>query len=212
MKKAHILLILFLTLVCQLQAQKYACVNTDYIMKSVPEYNQALTKINKFVAEWQQELQAKQQEVDELREQYQQEAYLLPENLKQRRQDEIHTKETELRALQRQRFSTGGDLDSKRAELMKPIQDRVYNAIERVAREKNYAFVFDKASSATVIYVSDKYDISNQVLEMMGIKPGSAAEGASSKPAGGVTDAKGTERKGSDSRANKDYSIKKDAR
>ena len=134
------------------QAQKYACVNTDYILRSVPEYNQALNKINKYVSEWKSELEAKQQEVDELREQYQQEAYLLPDNLKQRRQDEIRTKETDLRRLQQQRFSAGGDLDQKRAELMKPVQDRVYNAIERVAREKNYAFVFDKAASATVIY------------------------------------------------------------
>ena len=162
-----------------MQAQKYACVNTDYIMRNVPEYNQALTKINKYIEEWQQELQNKQQEVDELRQQYQQEAYLLPDNLKQRRQDEIHNKETELRTLQRQRFGTGGDLEQKRAELLKPVQDRVYNAIERVAREKNYAFVFDKAASATVIYVSEKYDISNLVLEMLGVKAGAASEGGS---------------------------------
>ena len=160
------------------QAQKYACVNTDYILRSVPEYNQALNKINKYVSEWKSELEAKQQEVDELREQYQQEAYLLPDNLKQRRQDEIRTKETDLRRLQQQRFSAGGDLDQKRAELMKPVQDRVYNAIERVAREKNYAFVFDKAASATVIYVSEKYDISNQVLELLGVKPGAAEPAA----------------------------------
>ena len=179
---------LLLVVLAPVHAQKYACVNTDYIMRNVPEYNQALTKINKFIEEWQQELQTKQQEVDELRQQYQQEAYLLPDNLKQRRQDEIHTKETELRALQRQRFGTGGDLEQKRAELMKPVQDRVYNAIERVAREKSYAFVFDKAASATVLYVSEKYDISNLVLEMLGIKPGAASESGSgvSSPAGGT--------------------------
>ncbi len=175
-------------------AQKYACVNTDYIMRNVPEYNQALTKINKFIEQWQQELQTKQQEVDELRQQYQQEAYLLPDNLKQRRQDEIHNKETELRALQQQRFGTGGDLEQKRAELMKPVQDRVYNAIERVAREKSYAFVFDKAASSTVLYVSEKYDISNLVLEMLGVKPGTASEAGSgvSAPAGGTKPDKGS--------------------
>ena len=156
------------------QAQKYACVNTDYILRSVPEYNQALNKINKYVSEWKSELEAKQQEVDELREQYQQEAYLLPDNLKQRRQDEIRTKETDLRRLQQQRFSAGGDLDQKRAELMKPVQDRVYNAIERVAREKNYAFVFDKAGSSAVLFASKKYDISDDVLQLLGYKPSSA--------------------------------------
>ena len=191
--RKYLFIALLLVVMAPVRAQKYACVNTDYIMRNVPEYNQALTKINKYIEEWQQELQNKQQEVDELRQQYQQEAYLLPDNLKQRRQDEIHTKETELRALQRQRFGTEGDLEQKRAELMKPVQDRVYNAIERVAREKNYAFVFDKAASATVIYVSEKYDISNLVLEMLGVKPGAASGGGGvSAPSGGTKTDKGS--------------------
>lgn len=188
MKRLAFILLALLAFFPQMQAQKYACVNTDYIMRQMPEYNQALNKLNKFITEWKAELDAKQQEVDELRERYQQEAYLLPDNLKQRRQDEIHTKETELRNLQRQRFSAGGDLDQKRAEILKPVQDRVYNAIERIAREKSYAFVFDKASSNTVLYVGEKYDISNQVLEMLGIKPGNTPDpgGASSaSPAAG---------------------------
>ena len=166
------------------QAQKYACVNTDYILHNIPDYVSAMNKLSKFTEEWQKEMEAKQQEVDELREQYQQEAYLLPDNLKQRRQDEIRTKDTELRALQRQRFGAGGDLDKKRAELMRPVQERLYNAIERVAREKNYAFVFDKASGSTVIYVAEKYDISNQVLEMLGVKPGASQQPAATSPVG----------------------------
>lgn len=167
------------------RAQKYASVNTAYILSNLPEYNQALNKVNKYVDEWRSELEAKQVEVEELRQRYEQESYLLPENLKQRRQDEIRTKESELRNLQQQRFAPGGDLDQKRAELMKPVQDRVYNAIERVAREKNYAFVFDRAGSATVLYVADKYDISNQVLEMLGVKPGAAPETGINPNAGG---------------------------
>ena len=191
--RKFLIIFLLLASLTTAQAQKYACVNTDYIMRSVPEYNQALAKINKFIAEWQQELQNKQQEVDELRQQYQQEAYLLPDNLKQRRQDEIHSKESELRSLQQQRFGAGGDLDQKRAELMKPVQDRVYNAIERVAREKNYAFVFDKSASATVLYVSEKYDISNLVLEMLGVKPGATSEtGGMATPNGGARNDKGS--------------------
>lgn len=179
-KLATILLFIFFAI--PIQAQKYACVNTAYIMGSVPEYNQALNKVNKYAEEWRKELEAKQAELDELREQYQQESYLLPENLKQRRQDEMRTKEAELRSLQQQRFAPGGDLDQKRAELMKPVQDRVYNAIERVAREKNYAFVFDKAGSATLLYVSEKYDISNQVLELLGVKPGANPDAGGINP------------------------------
>ena len=178
MRKFLVTILLMLVLM-SVSAQKYACVNTEYIMGSVPEYNQALNKLNKYIEEWRKELETKQAEVDELRQQYQQESYLLPDNLKQRRQDEIRTKEAELRSLQQQRFAPGGDLDQKRAELMKPVQDRVYNAIERVAREKNYAFVFDKASSATVLYVAEKYDISNQVLEILGVKASGSPESSS---------------------------------
>lgn len=188
MKKIALLISLVFFGLTSVQAQKYACVNTDYILRNVPEYNQAISKLNKYVEEWQKELISKQQEIDELRQQYEQEAYLLPDNLKQRRQDELHTKETELRNLQYQRFSTGGDLDQKRAELMKPVQDRIYNAIERIAREKNYAFVFDRANSNTVLFVGEKYEISNQVLEMMGIKPTTTPDtGTAASAAGGTS-------------------------
>lgn len=183
-------LLLFLLLaICsipqQARAQKYGCVNSEYILHSIPDYQTAMAKLAKFTEEWQKELEAKQQEVDELREQYQQEAYLLPDNLKQRRQDEIKTKDTELRALQRQRFGAGGDLDKKRAELLRPVQERLYNAIERVAREKNYAFVFDKSAGTTVIYVSEKYDISKQVMEILGVKVGSDQGADASAAQGG---------------------------
>ena len=79
-----------------------------------------------------------------------------------------------MRDLQRQRFGAGGDLDKKRQELLKPVEDRVYSTIERIANEKNYAFVFDRAGSATILFASEKYDLSDQVLEMLGYKPGDA--------------------------------------
>lgn len=175
-----------LLFVPSVQAQKYACVNVDMVLHSIPDYNQVLNRLNRYTAEWQEELEAKQQEIDLLRQDYQQEAYLLPDNLKQRRQAEITTKETELRALQRQYFGPGGELEQKRVELMKPVQDRVNNAIERVAREKNYAFVFDKSVAGALVYVSDKYDISNQVLEILGVKPGSAAASAAAPSGAGA--------------------------
>lgn len=157
-------------------AQKYACVNTDYVLRSIPDYGSAQKRLDKYVADWQKELADKAAELDEMRADFEQESYLLPDNLKKRRQEEIRAKEQEIRDLQRQRFGAGGDLDRKRAELMKPIQDRVYNTIERVAQEKNYAFVFDKSASATLLYASKKYDISDEVLELLGYKPGAATE------------------------------------
>lgn len=160
-------------------AQKYACVNTDYVLRSVPEYANAQKRLDKYVEDWQKELVDKQAEVDAFRADFEQESYLLPDNLKKRRQEELKAKEQEVRALQQQRFGPGGDLDKKRAELLRPLQDRVYATIERLAQEKNYAFVFDKAGSSAILFASKKYDISDEVLELLGYKPG-----ASSAPAG----------------------------
>lgn len=154
-------------------AQKYACVNTDYVMHSIPDFASAQQRLDKYVADWQKELADKAAEVESLRASYEQESFLLPDNLKKRRLEEINAKEQELRDQQQQYFGAGGELDRRRAELLKPIQDRVYSTIEKVAHEKNYAFVFDKAGSATLLFVNKKYDISDEVLELMGYKPGS---------------------------------------
>ena len=151
--------------------QKYACVNTDYVLRSIPDYTAAQKRLDKYVSDWRDELNKKQSELETMRSEYEQESYLLPDNLKKRRQEEIQAKQKEMQELQQQRFGAGGDLDKKRAELLKPVQDRVYAVIERVAQEKNYAFVFDKAASATVLFVNKKYDISDEVLEMLGYKP-----------------------------------------
>ena len=152
--------------------QKFACVNTDYVLRNVPDYANAQKRLDQYVEDWTKELSEKQSEIETLRAEYEQESYLLPDNLKKRRQDEIKSKEQELRDLQQQRFGPGGDLDKKRAELLKPVQDRVYAAIERIAQEKNYGFVFDKAGSPAVLFANKKFDISDDVLESLGYKPG----------------------------------------
>lgn len=176
MRKFFITTIALVLLALPAVAQKYACINTDYVLRSIPDYSNAQKRLDKYVADWQKEIADKIAELDAMRADYEQENYLLPENLKKRRQEEIKSKEQEIRALQQQRFAAGGDLDKKRAELLKPIQDRVYNIIERVAQEKNYAFVFDKSASATLLFANKKYDISDEVLELLGYKPGAATE------------------------------------
>lgn len=175
-----IVFIFQLSLINPAKAQKYACVNTDYVLRSIPEYSNAQKRLDKYVEDWQHELEEKISELEGLRVEFEQESYLLPENLKKRRQEEIKSKEQEVKGLQQQRFGVGGDLDKKRAELLKPVQDRVFATIERVAQEKNYAFVFDKAGSSAVLFASKKYDISDEVLELLGYKPGAstAAPGA----------------------------------
>lgn len=176
MRKGILTLLMLVALAPTVMAQKYACVNTDYILKSIPDYAAAQRRLDKYVADWQKELQDKQSELDAMRASYEQESYLLPDNLKRRRQEELKEKEQEIKELQRQRFGADGDLDKKRAELLKPVQDRVYTAIERMAHEKNYAFIFDKAGSATILFSNKKYDISDEVLELLGYKPGATAE------------------------------------
>ena len=107
-------------------SQKYACVNTEYILSNIPDYTRAQTQLSKQAETWQREIEAKFQEIDRLYKAYHQEAYLLPDNLKHKREEEIAAKEREAKELQTKYFGPGGDLDKKRAELMKPIQDRVY--------------------------------------------------------------------------------------
>ena len=175
MKKIFLAILILMPLM--LNAQKYACVNTEYILANIPDYASAQSTLDKQSAAWQKEIEDKFQEIDRLYKTFQQEAYLLPENLKRKREEELKAKETEARELQTKYFGPGGDLDKKRAELMKPIQDRVYGAIERIAREKNYAFILDKAGSATLLYVSAKYDVSDQILDMLGYKPGAKQGG-----------------------------------
>lgn len=181
----RILLILLALVPLTLAAQKYACVNTEYILSNIPDYARAQTQLNKQAENWQKEIEAKFQEIDKLYKTFQQEAYLLPDNLKHKREEELKAKEAEAKDLQTKYFGPGGDLDKKRAELMKPIQDRVYNAIERIANEKSYAFILDKSGSPTLLYVNAKYDVSDQVLDMMGYKPG-AAKAEESKSEGGA--------------------------
>lgn len=173
MKRIALIVIALLALL-PAQGQKYAVVNTDYVLKSMPDYSAAQQRLDRYVTDWAAELADKQGELESMRADYEQESYLLPENLKKRRQEEIKAKEKEIRDLQQLRFGAGGDLDKRRAELLRPVQDRVYAAIERVAQEKNYAFVFDKAGSATVLFASKKYDISDDVLEILGVKPGAS--------------------------------------
>ena len=108
--------------------------------------------------------------------------------MKRKREDELKAKEAEARELQTKYFGPGGELDKKRAELMKPIQDRVYNAIERIAKEKGYAFILDKSGSATLLYVSAKYDVSDQVLDLLGYKAGARkSDGDSGQEGGNAT-------------------------
>ncbi len=151
-------------------AQKFAYVDTEYILANIPEYKSAQAELDKISVQWQKEIEAKYSEIDKLYKAYQAEQILLTEDMKKKRENEIIAKEKEAKDLQKQKFGVDGELFKKRQELVKPIQDKVYNAVKVIAEKGTYAVIFDKSSDLTMLYANDKYDKSNEVLESLGYK------------------------------------------
>ena len=151
------------------QAQKVAYVDVDYVLKNVPEYNDAQKQLDGIAATWQKEIDAKYAEIDKLYKQYQAEQVLLTEEMKQQRQKDIQDKEKAAKELQKTRFGYQGELFQKRQELIQPIQDKVYDAIQKIATTKAYDFILDKSSGSVVLFANTKLNISDQVLQSLGI-------------------------------------------
>ncbi len=172
MKKIVIIALLLLGSSATMFAQKFAYVDTKYILDNIPEYQMAQDQLNELAKKWQKEIDAKAQEIDKMYKAYQTDAVLLPADLKKKREDEIVQKEKELKELQKKRFGTDGDLYKKRAELIKPIQDKIYNAIEELANDRGYAIIFDKAGSGTILYGNPRFDKSDEILQKLGYSPG----------------------------------------
>jgi outer membrane protein len=148
--------------------QKYAFVDTEYILDNIPEYLDAQEELNSISTTWQTEIETKYAEVEEMYTDYQAEAVLLPEDVKRKREDAIVEKEKQMKDLQRQYFGPDGELFKKRQELIQPIQEKIFNAIESIATTRNFAFVFDKAGGMTLLYGNPKFDISDEVLDEVG--------------------------------------------
>ena len=147
------------------QNQRIAYVDSDYILENIPEYADAQEEINQLSKKWEKEITALFQEAQELDREYQAESVLLSEDQKRKKKEAITAKRQEAENLRMQYYGPEGELFAKRAELIQPIQEKVYNAINQVALTKNYAFVFDKAAGTTMLYCSDKNDISDEILD-----------------------------------------------
>lgn len=150
-------------------SQKYGYIDSDYILSNMDEYISATEEIDKLSVEWQKELEEKFAKVDKMYQQYTVEAAMLPKDKRLQKENEITKAEQEAKELQKQRFGQDGDLYKKREELVKPIQDKIFAAIEEYAKEKNYAFVFDVAGSLTIVYANDKFDINDEIMNKLGI-------------------------------------------
>jgi outer membrane protein len=150
------------------QNQRIAYVDSDYILENIPEYADDKEEINHLSKKWEKEITALFQEAQELDREYQAESVLLSEDQKRKKKEAITAKRQEAENLRMQYYGPEGELFAKRAELIQPIQEKVYNAINQVALTKNYAFVFDKAAGTTMLYCSDKNDISDEILDEIG--------------------------------------------
>ncbi|MDH7463844.1 OmpH family outer membrane protein [Chitinophagaceae bacterium 26-R-25] len=170
MKKLIFSAICILAIVCTASAQRYAIVDTRYILEKIPDYTDAQKKLDDISAQWQKEIDSKQQALDKMYKDFDAEQVMLSDVLKKKREDEIFVKEKELRDLQRKRFGFEGDLFKKRQELVKPIQDKVYTAIQKLAVAKMYDFILDKSEGITVIFADPKLDKSEDVLRELGVK------------------------------------------
>lgn len=166
-------------------AQKFAYVDTEYILMHLQEYADAQGELNSFSAQWQEEIEEKYAAIALLSESFQAEKALLTLDMQRRREDELKNKKSEARDLQKRRFGVGGDLFQKREELMKPVQDMMYEAILEVTSQNGYMVIFDKGSKSNMLYANPKHDVSDKVLKKMGKTPGETIEMPSKEDKGG---------------------------
>ena len=169
MKKLF-LVVSFLTLTLVGSAQKYAVVDTRYILDRLPDYRTAQQQLDVMAAIWQKQIDSMQASLDKMYREFDAEQIMLTAELKKRKEDQLFAREKELRDLQRKRFGFEGDLFRKRQELVKPVQDKVYNAIQKMAAARGYDFVLDKSEGITIIFADPKLDKSEEVLKELGIR------------------------------------------
>lgn len=156
--------------ICSLagMAQKFALIDMEYILKNIPAYEMTNEQLSQVSQKWQNEVEALQQEAQNMYKNYQSDLVFLSAEMKTKREEEIVKKEQEAQDLKRKYFGPDGELYKKRESLMKPIQDEIYNAVKEISDDKGYQIVWDRASAMSIIFASPKIDISNEVLAKMG--------------------------------------------
>jgi len=170
MKKILFITLCSLLVAFNVHSQRYAIIDTKYILNKMPEYKDADGKIQQISEQWQKEIDDKQAELDKMYKNYDAEQFMLTDELKKKREAELFNKEKEVRELQKKRFGYEGDLFKERQKIVKPIQDKVYNAIQKIAVARGYDFILDKSEGITVIFADPKLDKSDDVLRDLGIR------------------------------------------
>jgi outer membrane protein len=170
MKRIIITLIAIAAITLSGYAQKYAFVDTEYILENIPAYKAAQEQLDQLSGQYQKELESIQSELEQMYNDFRAESVLLSDDMKRKREDVIVTREKEYRNLQQKYFGREGELFKKRQGLVKPIQDDIFTTIKELASAGTYAVIFDKSGSLTMLYTDPKFDLSDQVLEKMGYK------------------------------------------
>ena len=168
MKKLCLISCLLVVCAWMADAQKYALIDMEYILKNIPAYEMTNEQLSQVSKKWQNEVDALQQEAQNMYKTYQSDLVFLSAEMKTKREEEIVKKEQEAQDLKRKYFGADGELYKKRESLMKPIQDEIYNAVKEISEDKGYQLVIDRASAMSIIFASPKIDISNEVLVKLG--------------------------------------------
>jgi outer membrane protein len=174
----RIILILAFTLLtfAAATAQRFAYVDSDYILKHMPEYSSAQKQLSALSAQWQKDVDSRYQEIDRLYKAYNADQVLMTPDMKKRREAEISDKEKSAKDFQNQKFGPGGELEQRSNSIIKPIQDKMSKAIQAVAETDDLDMIFDKNSEVIMLYANPRYDKSNEVITKLGLKPGAFAK------------------------------------
>ena len=157
-------------------AQKFAYIDSDYVLLHMPEYAEAQNQLNQLAIDWQAEVEEKLVAVGRLEAAYRAERVLLTGEMRAKREEEIEAKRAEAKALQKERFGPEGELFRKRKELIQPIQDKIFEELMAIAESGGYMVIFDKTNQSNMLYTNPKYDISDRLIKALGYVPGETIE------------------------------------
>ena len=167
-------------------AQKFAYIDSEYVLLHMPEYAEAQTELNNLAIGWQAEIEDKLEAADRLEVAYRAERVLLTAEMRVKREEEITKKRTEAKDMQKQKFGVDGELFTKRQELIEPVQQQIFESLKDIASGSGYMVIFDKSNQSNMLYTNPKYDISDRLIKKLGYVPGETVE-----PEGGKDEGKG---------------------
>ena len=176
------------------QAQKFAYIDTDYVLLHLPDFASAQQELNTYAIEWQAEIESKLEAADRLEVAYRAERVLLTKEMRQKREQEISEKRAQAKDMQKQKFGVDGELFQKRQELIEPIQQQIFEELKGIASSSGYMVIFDKSNQSNMLYTNPKYDISDRLIKKLGYVPGETIEVEKDDKGGGKDSGRGSGR------------------